>query len=453
MLSFSLLVNRFYLSKKKVNLSLFSFENHLFVSFKELHLSVSTNSTIVRLISSEINSSSNFLLICFTLISSKIDIITTAYQLRDYLDKFELELSKETSRKICKIIDSFVNNHIRSFFLYFVISRKIKKAQFAKSLLYSQNWIVNKFKFLSNIKKFYRSFLNYQKTDKFVEFSNESLFSEFSWNRFSSQHSIDSINEIIFTLIIKSRQHRSYNDLNNFNNLDLKRFLKHFRSLSNKLLFFLKEQFSTIESITNISKNMTKSDQNINNNRDNEKSNSRNIFEHNNSINIEENELSENQKTDTKWIEILQQDWHSLQSTIQFMNFINQIFQATLQAFQTNIANQSQSQLTSIAELFAQSSKHIDLKWNAFELRFFDSLYDEKSAVIGNVIENFDKNTYFRDIHIFIERIKNIAQIKNDTIVRNNLYICLRETVLTWYISNLKENQKKLIKLSNKMNE
>ena len=71
---------------------------------------------------------------------------------------------------------------------------------------------------------------------------------------------------------------------------------------------------------------MIKSDQNISNNRDNEKSNSKNIFEHNNSINIEKNELSKNQKTDTKWIEVSQQDWHNFQSTIQFMNFTNQTF-------------------------------------------------------------------------------------------------------------------------------
>ena len=109
--------------------------------------------------------------------------------------------------------------------------------------------------------------------------------------------------------------------------------------------------------------------------------------------------------------------------------------------------------MTSIVELFAQSSKHIDLRWNAFELRFFDSLYDEKSAVIDNVIEHFDKDTYFRDIYIFIERIKNIAQIKDDTIVRNNLYTCLRETALAWYTSNLGEDQKRLVKLSNGVNK
>ena len=274
--SFSLLVNRFYLSKK-LNLSLFSFEDHLFVSFKELHLSVSTNSTVVRLIffyfANQIDLSvsvlsddkkrsffvSNFAQICFTLTSSKIDIVTLVYQLRNYLNKFELELFKQISREIRKIIYSLVNNHIRSFFLHFVISRKIKKAQFAKSLLYSQNWIVNKSKFLSNIKKFYRSFFNYQKTDEFVELSNESLFSEFSWNRFSSQHSIDLIDEIMSTLTIKSRQHRTYSDLDNFSNFDLKRFFKYFRSLLNKLLFFLKKQFLTIEFITNISKNMIRS--------------------------------------------------------------------------------------------------------------------------------------------------------------------------------------------------
>lgn len=59
------------------------------------------------------------------------------------------------------------------------------------------------------------------------------------------------------------------------------------------------------------------------------------------------------------------------------------------------------------------------------KVNFFDLIYDEKSFVIDNLIEHVNKNTYFRDIYLFIERIKNITIVKNANLLRNNLYICL----------------------------
>ena len=54
-------------------------------------------------------------------------------------------------------------------------------------------------------------------------------------------------------------------------------------------------------------------------------------------------------------------------------------------------------------------------------MRFFDSLYDNKSNNIKVEIEYIEKKTYFRDITIFINRIKNIAKVKNIELLRNNL--------------------------------
>ena len=135
---------------------------------------------------------------------------------------------------------------------------------------------------------------------------------------------------------------------------------------------------------------------------DNEESSSRDVFE-SNTIGI----TRESTDQQTEWTDVSQQNWHSLQSIIQFMNFINQTIQATLQTFQASmIANHSQfqSEISNTSLLIQKNNR-----WNAFELRFFDSLYEGKSAITDNAIEHSDKDTYFRNIHIFIERIKNIA--------------------------------------------
>ena len=61
------------------------------------------------------------------------------------------------------------------------------------------------------------------------------------------------------------------------------------------------------------------------------------------------------------------------------------------------------------------------IKWNAGDLDFFDSLYDGKSASNNEVIIYTGKNTYFRDVHFFIERVKNLVTIKDAELMRDNL--------------------------------
>ena len=58
-------------------------------------------------------------------------------------------------------------------------------------------------------------------------------------------------------------------------------------------------------------------------------------------------------------------------------------------------------------------------------------MYDDKFSLIDNSIEHANKNTYFRDVHLFTERIKNMIVMKETKLTRQNLYICLREFVLT----------------------
>ena len=54
-------------------------------------------------------------------------------------------------------------------------------------------------------------------------------------------------------------------------------------------------------------------------------------------------------------------------------------------------------------------------------MRFFDLFYNNKSNNIEAKIEYIEKKIYFRDIMIFINRIKNITKVKSIKLLYNNL--------------------------------
>ena len=58
-------------------------------------------------------------------------------------------------------------------------------------------------------------------------------------------------------------------------------------------------------------------------------------------------------------------------------------------------------------------------------------MYEFKFVVIENSIKHFDKNIYFRDVDMFIDRVKNMTIVKNVELIRQNFYICFRDIVLT----------------------
>ena len=58
-------------------------------------------------------------------------------------------------------------------------------------------------------------------------------------------------------------------------------------------------------------------------------------------------------------------------------------------------------------------------------------MYNDKSIIIDNFIELIDKNIYFCNIYLFIERIKNMTTTKNIKIIKNKSYIYFRDIALT----------------------
>jgi hypothetical protein len=66
-------------------------------------------------------------------------------------------------------------------------------------------------------------------------------------------------------------------------------------------------------------------------------------------------------------------------------------------------------------------------------------------------MQHAEKNTYFRNVHFFIDRVKDMIVIREIEAVRNNLYICLRDIAIIWYTAELFEETKKLVKTNNNL--
>ena len=88
----------------------------------------------------------------------------------------------------------------------------------------------------------------------------------------------------------------------------------------------------------------------------------------------------------------------------------------------------------------SKSSKSIDFvddnivdDFNRFvikKLKFFDFNYDDKSISIDSSSKNINENTIFRNVHVFVNRIKNFVNTQNVELIRDNLYRYLKKNVL-----------------------
>ena len=68
---------------------------------------------------------------------------------------------------------------------------------------------------------------------------------------------------------------------------------------------------------------------------------------------------------------------------------------------------------------------------------------------VGPALEHTGKDTYFRDIFAFIDRIKDLVRVKGAYPIRNNLQLSLRGTALEWYTSELIEDEERPVTYGN----
>lgn len=95
------------------------------------------------------------------------------------------------------------------------------------------------------------------------------------------------------------------------------------------------------------------------------------------------------------------------------------------------------------------SFNYHDTKFHAAELGFFDPYFNGKSIATVADIKHTSRDTYFRDIHMFVQQAKDLISAKREQLIRDNLFTYLRGTALQWYTSKLSIDQKTLVKYGN----
>ena len=94
-------------------------------------------------------------------------------------------------------------------------------------------------------------------------------------------------------------------------------------------------------------------------------------------------------------------------------------------------------------------------RWNASELGFFFPDYDDKPITADgtSAMEHSNKETFFRDVHLFLEHANDYARLKGAELVRNNLWTCFKGTALTWWVSEASPETKRLVKFGSNLDE
>ena len=92
-------------------------------------------------------------------------------------------------------------------------------------------------------------------------------------------------------------------------------------------------------------------------------------------------------------------------------------------------------------------------RFNPGDVGFFDPFYNNKSADTGPGMEHTGKETFFRDVVVFIDRIKDVSHTKGTELVRLNLQLCLRGEALEWYTSQLTDAEKRLLTYGQDLDE
>ena len=144
--------------------------------------------------------------------------------------------------------------------------------------------------------------------------------------------------------------------------------------------------------------------------------------------------------------------------TFEIQNVINEIIKQYVSMnssiFDFSDSSNSSDNFESLKQFvnsFLKATFHI-FKWNWCEIDFFNSMFDEKSTKTEKFIKHVEKNTYFKNVYLFIEKVLNIATIHDNQLIRKNLFICFKETTFQWYTFELFFEIKQFLRYDDKIN-
>ncbi|OJD20531.1 hypothetical protein ACJ73_08131 [Blastomyces percursus] len=93
-----------------------------------------------------------------------------------------------------------------------------------------------------------------------------------------------------------------------------------------------------------------------------------------------------------------------------------------------------------IAGDYATSNGH----WRTEDLGFFHpDLFDNADAAV----KTYNNQTYYRNVYVFADRVRDMALAKGEEVVRNNVHAALRGAALDWYTVELTELEKRSLRV------
>jgi hypothetical protein len=86
-----------------------------------------------------------------------------------------------------------------------------------------------------------------------------------------------------------------------------------------------------------------------------------------------------------------------------------------------------------------------NLTWKIEELGYFNpNLPDPKDQPIKTV----GSQTHYRDVYVFVDRLKDLASIKGEELVKTNVHASLRGSALDWYATELNDMEKGYLRMA-----
>ena len=94
-----------------------------------------------------------------------------------------------------------------------------------------------------------------------------------------------------------------------------------------------------------------------------------------------------------------------------------------------------------------------DNRFNSKKINFFNFFLNNKSVSIDSSMKHINNDTMFRDVYLFITRVKNFVVVHETEIIRKNLFRCLQIDVIDWYFFRLSFVEKRIFIFNKELNE
>ena len=311
-----------------------------------------------------------------------------------------------------------------------MIRRQIRdsKTSFVESSVYSSKWATVKSDFRTAAKVFYNQIAEYRQTQVYRNFLHFRL---------------DEISSTFTNSIDDTSKRESYITS------DVSRISRRHQNVDDTLITRQRSKFDETVFTSSVS-SLTDSEASINAN-----NNSVDIdFDVTDSTNTRQTSNSQESSTTIEKIvrnDMSDQSTFSNQQRIELREMITSVVTFVIRETVTSIFNdddddddeEKNDDLSSVDVNSSQSDNVSD--WKSKDIEFFDSKY-EKSAHIDDSIVNVDRHVFYRDVYIFIDRLKNMTSLREKNKLRIVISQCLRDTVLIWHSAKLSDFEKNLLR-------